>query len=309
MLFSSNRPLRIGTDCSGIETPIMALLQMKIPFIHEFSSEIDTYCVRTIQANFCPKIIFGDIMKRNLKDIPDIDMYVCGFPCQPFSFAGYRQGTDDPRGIVFVECLKVISYKKPILFVLENVRGLLTIDKGRTFKNIIRSLESLECYSVHWKILNTADYGIPQSRKRVFIVGILKTYQKKPFLWPTPIPMEPLENYIDYKDQRITGMPNNFIVSNMCNIINKNSIFINLGFPKHSHTQADVLCPCITTGCHSMYNYRLKRAMNMNEIMSLQGIQQPFHIVVSKSQLRKQVGNSISVNVLLHLFKNIFQTL
>jgi len=87
MYFHSKRPLRVGTDCSGIEAPILALRRLKIPFVHEFSSEIDPYCISTIQANFDPKIIFGDIKTRTLKDIPDIDGYVCGFPCQPFSIA------------------------------------------------------------------------------------------------------------------------------------------------------------------------------------------------------------------------------
>ena len=105
--------LRVGTDCSGIEAPIMALKQLKIPFRHEFSSEIDKHCIESIKANYKPKKIFGDMKKRKLKDIPDIDLYVCGFPCQPFSMAGERKGTDDSRGTIFYECLKVIRNKKP----------------------------------------------------------------------------------------------------------------------------------------------------------------------------------------------------
>jgi len=99
--------LRVGTDCSGIEAPIQALQQLKIPFRHIFSSEIDEYCIQSIKANYKPKIIFGDkngkfpegdIRKRNIKDVTDIDLYVCGFPCQPFSTAGIRQGLEDERG-------------------------------------------------------------------------------------------------------------------------------------------------------------------------------------------------------------------
>jgi DNA (cytosine-5)-methyltransferase 1 len=181
MIFTQKRPLRIGTDCSGIEAPIVALQQLKIPFVHEFSSEIDKYCISTIKANFNPKIIFGDMKQRKLKDIPDIDMYVCGFPCQPFSIAGKRDGIHNPRGTIFWECLRVIKYKKPIIFVLENVKGLLSIDNGETFKNMMDELKKIKIYNVDWKILNTADYGIPQSRKRVFIVGIRKKYQSGEF--------------------------------------------------------------------------------------------------------------------------------
>ena len=175
--------LRVGTDCSGIEAPIMALKQLKIPFRHEFSSEIDKHCIASIKANYKPKKIFGDMKKRKIKDIPDIDLYICGFPCQPFSMAGERKGTEDSRGTIFYECLKVIKNKKPNYFVLENVRGLITIDGGKTFESIIQSLENLKIYNVEWKVLNTKDYGIPQNRERVFIVGIKKSLKKK-FEWP-----------------------------------------------------------------------------------------------------------------------------
>ncbi|NCY26811.1 MAG: DNA (cytosine-5-)-methyltransferase, partial [Alphaproteobacteria bacterium] len=126
-----------------MEAPIVALRQLKIPFSHEFSSEIDKHCISTIRANFNPKIIFGDMTTRDIRQVPDIDLYVCGFPCQPFSMAGKRQGEQDPRGTVFYECLRVIKNKKPMIFILENVIGLLSIDGGKTFKTILRELERL----------------------------------------------------------------------------------------------------------------------------------------------------------------------
>ena len=125
--------LRVGTDCSGIEAPIQALMQMNIPFKHVFSSDIDKYCIKSIKANYEPEIIFGDkdgsfpegdITKRNIDNVPDIDLYVCGFPCQPFSMAGERKGFEDRRGNVFFSCLEVIEKKQPKYFILENVKGL-----------------------------------------------------------------------------------------------------------------------------------------------------------------------------------------
>ena len=120
---------------------------------------------------------------RKIDDLPNIDCYVCGFPCQPFSTAGDRKGVNDKRGIIFFECLKVIQKKKPKYFILENVKGLLTINEGKTFECIIESLQNLKIYNVEWKILNTKDYGIPQNRERVFIIGIQKSLKKK-YKWP-----------------------------------------------------------------------------------------------------------------------------
>jgi len=308
MLFTRKRPLRVGTDCSGIEAPIVALQQLKVPFSHEFSSEIDKHCIATIKANFSPKTIFGDMKERKLKDIPDIDLYVCGFPCQSFSIAGKRQGTRDPRGTVFWECLKVIRYKKPIMFVLENVRGLLSIDNGETFKTMILELDKLKIYNVRWKVLNTADYGIPQSRKRVFIVGILKKNEKKDFEWPKPVPCRSLEEFVDWDDNSKKPLPPYFYGSGMDKIINKNAIFIDLAYTKYSHKDANIKCPCITTASHSLYNFKRGRYANSIELLKLQGFTKSFHILVSKSQIQKQIGNSMSVNVLTTLLRNIFQT-
>lgn len=160
MRFTKNSPLRVGTDCSGIEAPIMALTQLTVPFVHEFSSEIDKHCIASIRANYDPKIIFGDMTKRKLKDI---DLYVCGFPCQPFSDAGKRQGVKDPRGTIFWECLRVIRYKKPTFFILENVKGRqrknIRNDDGRVeqIKNVPRRLEGIK-YQGLWHPSESVPY-------------------------------------------------------------------------------------------------------------------------------------------------------
>ena len=182
--------LRVGTDCSGIEAPIQALRQLKIPFQHVFSSEIDKYCIQSIKANYHPEILFGDpdgpypngnITQRDINTVPDIDLYVCGFQCQPFSQAGKRKGFEDKRGNVFWSCLEVIKKKQPKYFILENVKGLLSHDRpkdskrgeyGKTWKTIWKEIKKMENYDykIQWKVLNTKDYGIPQNRERIFIV-------------------------------------------------------------------------------------------------------------------------------------------
>lgn len=304
-----SRSLKIGTDCSGIEAPIVALQQLNIPFIHEFSSETNKHCITTIKANFNPKIIYGDIKQRNVKDIPDIDMYVCGFPCQPFSIAGNRQGIIDPRGTIFFECLKVIRYKKPIIFLLENVKGLLSIHQGQTFKEMIRLLENIKynkkcIYNIYWKVLNTADFGIPQSRKRVFIVGIKKDYMKKKFKWPQSIPCRPLKEFIDWNDN-VKTLTLTDLEKKMIQNVNPKAYFIDFCFKFHTFPNAHTICPTILTQ-NKLFNLQKFRYANINEYLSLQAFPNNFIINVSEYQFKKQIGNSISVNVLIHIFQEIF---
>lgn len=294
--------LRVGTDCSGIEAPIMALKQLKIPFRHEFSSEIDKHCIESIKANYKPKKIFRDMKKRKVKDVPDIDLYICGFPCQPFSMAGERKGTEDTRGTIFYECLKVIRNKKPNYFILENVKGLITIDEGNTFKEILQSLKELKIYNVEWKILNTKDYGIPQNRERVFIIGIKKSLKKK-FKWPDKKRMESLKKYVDWKDTRKNVLTDNY--KKRLSYVNPNSYFIDLGFQTDFYPNGDKYCPCLITS-PNLFNFKLMRKANINEYLTLQGFPHSFKQAVSDNQIKKQIGNSISVNVLKELFKCMF---
>ena len=301
--------LRVGTDCSGIESPIQALLQLKIPFKHVFSSEIDKYCIQSIKANYDPQIIFGDkdgdfpegdITKRNIEDVPDIDLYVCGFPCQPFSTAGERRGFKDKRGNVFFSCFEVIEKKQPKYFILENVKGIIGHDKGNTWKIINESLLELEKYgyTIKWKILNTKDYGIPQNRERVFIVGC----KDKDFEWPKKKKMNNLKKYIDYKDINSRSIPN--YCKELFDNIPRDSIFINICFTKSKFSNSNKICPTIMAS-NKIWNVILSRYANIKENLMLQGFPKTFKKNVSDSQLKKQIGNSISVNVLKCIFEKI----
>ena len=122
--------IRIGTDCSGIEAPIEALKQLKIPFQHLFACEIDQYARESILANYQPQILFEDITKRDHSKLPDIDIYACGFPCQPFSLMGKKGGSNDPRSNIMLHCIEVIKQKTPKVFILENVKNFSIYGKG-----------------------------------------------------------------------------------------------------------------------------------------------------------------------------------
>ncbi len=144
------------------------------------TSEIKPYAVKTLQHNFKHNFLAGDIFEIRNEFIPDFDFLLAGFPCQPFSASGKRQGFLDTRGTLFFEIERILRAKKPYGFILENVEGLVKHDLankndeiGRTLSTILYTLEHELGYKVTWKVFDSLEFGLPQSRKRIFIVGTL----------------------------------------------------------------------------------------------------------------------------------------
>lgn len=134
-------------------------------------SEIDKYADQIYQKHFGGKN-YGDATKINARELPDFDLLIGGFPCQAFSVAGKRAGFNDTRGTLFFDIARICKEKQPRHLVLENVKGLLSHDQGKTFQTILGVLADLG-YFVEWQVLNSKDFGVPQNRERVFIVGHL----------------------------------------------------------------------------------------------------------------------------------------
>ena len=134
--------------------------------------EIDKYAKQAYEAMYDTggELYFDDARKIVPEQLPDFDLLVGGFPCQSFSIAGARKGFDDTRGTLFFEIARIAAVKKPKYLFLENVPGLLNHDKGRTFETILRTLDGLG-YDVCWQVLNSKNFGVPQSRNRVYIIG------------------------------------------------------------------------------------------------------------------------------------------
>lgn len=135
-------------------------------------SEIDKHAVATYERRFPGHRNFGDITTLEAESLPDFELFVGGFPCQAFSIGGKRLGFEDTRGTLFFDVARILAAKRPQNFILENVKGLLSHDGGRTFRVIIRTLTELG-YLVEWQVLNSKDHQVPQSRERVYIVGHL----------------------------------------------------------------------------------------------------------------------------------------
>jgi DNA (cytosine-5)-methyltransferase 1 len=145
-------------------------------------SEIDKYAIQIYQRHFQDHKNYGDITKINEKELPDFDLLCGGFPCQSFSIAGKRGGFSDTRGTLFFDIARILKAKKPRLLLLENVKGLLSHDEGRTFATIISTLDELG-YDLQWQVLNSKNHGVPQNRERVFIVGHLRG-TRRPEVFP-----------------------------------------------------------------------------------------------------------------------------
>ena len=148
-----------------------------------FTSEIKPYAISVLQQNHPDEIIYGDITKIDANSIPDFDILCGGFPCQAFSAAGKREGFADTRGTLFFDVERILIAKRPKGFILENVEGLVNHDKGRTLDTIIKHLEAIG-YKVTYKVLNSKCFGVPQERKRIYIVG---TFNEKVNLDNFPI--------------------------------------------------------------------------------------------------------------------------
>jgi len=172
-LFAGLGGIRIGFEqaCEerGIETECV------------LTSEIKPYAVETLKHNHHHNNFIGDIFQLKNEDIPDFDFLFGGFPCQPFSSGGKRNGFADTRGTLFFEVERILRHKKPQGFILENVEGLVKHDLekktdkiGRTLKTILYKLEEELNYKVSWEVLDSVNFGVPQSRKRIFIVGTKK---------------------------------------------------------------------------------------------------------------------------------------
>lgn len=166
----NKKPLRYFSTFTGIGGFEIGIQKAIPDAVCVGYSEIDKYAIQIYQKHYPDHLNYGDITKINEKNLPDFDLLVGGFPCQSFSIAGKRGGFSDTRGTLFFDIARIIKQKQPRLLLLENVKGLLSHDQGRTFRTIIATLDELGYYC-QWQVLNSKNFGVPQNRERVYIVG------------------------------------------------------------------------------------------------------------------------------------------
>ncbi len=258
-----------------------------------FSSDIDRECQRAYAANF-RETPLGDITKVDATQIPDHDVLLAGFPCQPFSIIGHMKGFEDTRGTLFFDIARILEAKKPKAFVLENVKLLKGHNGGKTLERIIQTLRELG-YKTEYRVLNALNFGLPQKRERIWIVGTRHEYE---MAWPTGgVKMKPLNELLE------KNVPDSFYASDL---IRKKrwSVLSPRKEPtiwhenKAGHISAYPYSCALRAG--ASYNYLLvdgERRLTPREMLRLQGFPESFRIACSDSQTRKQAGNSLPVSV------------
>jgi DNA (cytosine-5)-methyltransferase 1 len=365
--------IKVASDFSGVGAFNQALNRLGIEYKEVFACDMDKYARDTFILNYGePGYYPTNVYDREIPK-QSLDIYMTSPPCQAFSLAGKRLGKDDKRGILFFNSHEFIKENNPRYFIFENVKGLLSDDNGRTFQEWISLLggksvngnpvlfahEDAVTYHIYWKVLNAKNFGVPQNRERVFIIGI-RDDQDNTFRFPIEFTLtkrlkDILEDDVDNKYFLSEKMINGFLAHNKRHIEEKNQDGFNWK-PKNENNIANclranaALCPTdntlkiksatskgyeiategdsinlsvpssetrrgrvgkgvaqtLDTGCQQAVfdNYKIRR-LTPRECFRLMDFPDSFKWNVSDSQAYKQAGNSIVVNVLYLILKNL----
>lgn len=256
-------------------------------------SEIDKYATQIYQKHFPNHKAYGDITKINAEQLPDFDLFVGGFPCQSFSIAGKRGGFADTRGTMFFEIARIVRKKQPRLLLLENVKGLLSHDQGRTFLTIITTLDELG-YDLQWQLLNSKNHGVPQNRERIFIVGHLRGTRR-----PEVFPFGDYDNSSEEVRTESDGPDRDCLYSESED-----------GWP----TERRKVSQCIDTNYwKGIDNHKQRtlvtipriRRLTPLECERLQGFPDGWTSGISDTQRYKTLGNAVTVNVIRDIMERL----
>jgi len=285
-LFAGIGGMRLGFESAGGECA--------------FSSEWDKDSQKTYSANFGEKPQ-GDITQIEAREIPNFDVLLAGFPCQPFSSIGKRAGfKHETQGTLFYDVLRIIEDKRPISFLLENVVGLLNHDKGHTFHVIIESLKEIG-YTIHYQVLDAANYSVPQHRKRIYIVGFDTNLSKKGFEYNWPQPHKKKIGIGKFVQQNIED-------HSISKHLQRSYLFkLEDGRPQIINSTSDIQVKTLVATYHKIQRLTGTfvsdgptgvRLLTADECKAIMGFPKNFIIPVSRTQMYRQMGNSVAVPVI-----------
>jgi DNA (cytosine-5)-methyltransferase 1 len=287
--------------------------------------EIDKFCKKTYNANFSNNFFYQDIKKLDEKNIEDFNILCAGFPCQVFSLAGKQKGFSDVRGTIFFDIIRILNYKKPESFLLENVKNLKNHDKGNTFNTISKNLDNLNYW--YETFLINAEYFVPQKRERLYILGLRKDkFTKEQFLRVIEkIKLEYIKQKNKVKPKIIDILEKN--VDDKYTLSDKLWDFLQKHANKHKQKgngfsfclidpSKDITTRTLTARYYKDGSEILIKQKNKNprkltprECARLMGYPDNYKIVVSDTQAYKQFGNSVVVPVIQMFAKVLTQEL
>ena len=277
-----------------------------------YSSEWDKYSQITYNANF-NHYPDGDITKVNAATIPQFDLLLAGFPCQPFSNAGLKKGFEDTRGTLFFDVARIIEQHRPRMVLLENVKGFAKHDKGNTMRVVVEILDQLG-YNVSSKILNAKDFGLPQNRERIFIVGLKRSvFGTTPFNFPVPPRTSTklgdiLEKRVDPKYTLSDALWAGHLRRKAAHEMKGNGFGYSLFTPASPYTST-ISARYYKDGSEILVAQHNKnpRKLTPREAARLQGFPDEFLIPVSDVQAYKQFGNSVAIPVVRAIAKRMLK--
>lgn len=354
-------PIKVATLFSGIGAVEQAFLRLKINHKIIFACDNSSFVRQSYLSNYDieQEHYHSDIMNLNAKKYKDnVDLLVGGSPCQSFSSVGKRKGLDDDRGNLVFEFIRIVKESSPKIFIFENVKGLLTVDKGETFKSIILPKFKKLGYSIFYETLNSKDFGIPQHRERLFVIGF-KDKREYNFPKPLDLHLKVKDLLLDNADKKyylgekginfVTSLKQQKMSSTQINgdialcqranqQFNWHGDFITdpympveqkyflseavkkyvlsegtKNFKSKPKTDLEIARPLLSSmgsmhraGVDNYYTYSEKiRKLAPRECLRLMGFPDNFKIVVSDTQMYKQAGNSMVVDVIMHLIKSL----
>lgn len=289
---------------------------IRIPFTElggkcVFSSEWDKAAQISYSYNF-GEVPFGDITKINSDSIPKHDVLLAGFPCQAFSIIGKMKGFADTRGTMFFEVARILQHHQPKAILLENVKQLVSHDGGNTFKVILDTLAELG-YSVKWKILNALDFGLPQKRERVIIVGFKSAAACEQFNFDfEPIAYNLASVLEDDKNVDSSLFASDMILDKRRKRVEGKNVFYPSVWHENKSGNISILPYACALRTGASYNYLLingYRRPSSRELLRFQGFPEKFKIEVSHQEIRRQTGNSVAVPMIRVVAKKIIQLL
>lgn len=306
--------ISLATLFSGIGAPEFAARKVFSEVKTIFACEIDKFARKSYLANHeAPIVFYEDVRDLDAKAYAgQIDILIGGSPCQDFSTAGQRAGEGGERGSLIWQFYRIVSEARPKVFIYENVKGFLSINGGKSYQRFLNALRELGYYC-HAEILNTKDYGIPQNRERLYIVGFLNVNEYHAFSYA---PKQPLKlNLGDMLDREVDEK---YFLSDkaLTHFRSKNPKFNRKFEPKDAnksisntlttnsgHRRTDTFI--IQFEQNNLLKSERIRKLTPRECLRLQGFPESFKIIVSDTQTYKQAGNAMSVNIIKMIFKQI----